>query len=97
MQVFEHFLAGSTLTEVYAAVGAVANRCAAGGCIQVFEALSACHLIRLVCRWLDLLDTQGTDVTDEELLSYITESSMMSKTMDEYEGEILWEADLLQN
>ena len=43
--------------------------------------------MRLVCRWLDLLDTQGTDVTDEELLSYITESSMMSKTMDEYEGE----------
>ena len=27
------------------------------------------------------------DVTDEELLSYITESSMMSKTMEEYDGE----------
>ncbi|CAL8464190.1 g3725 [Coccomyxa elongata] len=37
-------------------------------------------------RWLDLLDTQGTDVTDEELLEYISESSTMSKAMDEYEG-----------
>ena len=26
------------------------------------------------------------DVTDEELLSYISESSMMSKTMEEYDG-----------
>lgn len=25
-------------------------------------------------------------MTDEELLSYISESSMMSKAMDEYEG-----------
>ena len=30
---------------------------------------------------------QGTDVTDEELLEYISESSTMSKAMDEYEGE----------
>ena len=29
---------------------------------------------------------QGTDVTDEELLEYISESSTMSKAMDEYEG-----------
>ena len=26
------------------------------------------------------------DVTDEELLSYISESSMMSKSMEEYDG-----------
>ncbi len=32
---------------------------------------------------------QGTDVTDEELLEYISESSTMSKAMDEYEGELL--------
>ena len=30
---------------------------------------------------------QGTDVTDEELLEYISESSTMSKAMDEYDGE----------
>ena len=29
---------------------------------------------------------QGTDVTDEELLEYISESSTMSKAMDEYDG-----------
>ena len=29
---------------------------------------------------------QGVDVTDEELLGYISESSMMSKAMDAYEG-----------
>ena len=39
-----------------------------------------------LCRWLDLLDTQGVDVTDEELLSYISESAVMSKAMDEYDG-----------
>jgi hypothetical protein len=29
---------------------------------------------------------QGTDVTDEELLEYISESSTMSKAMDDYDG-----------
>jgi hypothetical protein len=33
---------------------------------------------------------QGTDVTDEELLEYISESSTMSKAMDEYEGALLF-------
>ncbi|KAK9830879.1 hypothetical protein WJX81_001263 [Elliptochloris bilobata] len=61
-EVFEHFLAGDTLEECYAAVAAVANR------------------------WLDLLDTQGVDVTDSELMEYISESSMMSKALAEYEG-----------
>ena len=44
------------------------------------------HPKPLLARWLDLLDTRGVDVTDEELLSYISESSMMSKTMEEYDG-----------
>eukprot|EP00884_Botryococcus_braunii_P021811 jgi/Botrbrau1/8313/Bobra.0081s0002.1 len=61
-EVFEQFLAGSTLEECYAAVASVANR------------------------WLDMLDTQGMDLTDEELLSYISESSTMSKSLEEYEG-----------
>ena len=30
---------------------------------------------------------QGMDVTDEELLEYISESSTMSKAMDDYDGE----------
>ncbi len=32
------------------------------------------------------MGTQGVDLTDEELLSYISESSTMSKSVDEYEG-----------
>lgn len=35
-------------------------------------------------RWLDMLDNQGADLSDEELLEYISESSMMSKSMEEY-------------
>ena len=29
---------------------------------------------------------QGVDVTDEELMTYISESSTMSKALEEYEG-----------
>ncbi|KAK9798895.1 hypothetical protein WJX73_003389 [Symbiochloris irregularis] len=52
------------------------------------ESLKECYdaVGAVANRWLDLLDTQGVDVTDEELLDYISESSMMSKAMDEYEG-----------
>ncbi|CAI9105576.1 OLC1v1004524C1 [Oldenlandia corymbosa var. corymbosa] len=35
-------------------------------------------------RWLDLLDNQGKDVADSELLDYISESSTMSKSLAEY-------------
>ncbi|XP_058761674.1 DNA polymerase epsilon catalytic subunit A-like isoform X2 [Vicia villosa] len=35
-------------------------------------------------RWLDLLDTQGKDIADSELLDYISESSTMSKSLAEY-------------
>lgn len=31
---------------------------------------------------------QGVDLTDEELLSYISESSTMSKSIEEYEGAV---------
>lgn len=30
---------------------------------------------------------QGIDVTDEELMTYISESSTMSKSLEEYEGK----------
>ncbi|GFR41060.1 hypothetical protein Agub_g1687, partial [Astrephomene gubernaculifera] len=37
-------------------------------------------------RWLDLLDTRGVDLEDEELLGYISEATTMSKALAEYEG-----------
>ncbi|XAR60114.1 DNA-directed DNA polymerase [Bertholletia excelsa] len=35
-------------------------------------------------RWLDLLDSQGKDIADWELLDYISESSTMSKSLADY-------------
>ncbi|KAF3455292.1 hypothetical protein FNV43_RR05740 [Rhamnella rubrinervis] len=35
-------------------------------------------------RWLDLLDNQGSDIADSELLDYISESSTMSKSLADY-------------
>ncbi|KAE8646908.1 DNA polymerase epsilon catalytic subunit A isoform X1 [Cucumis sativus] len=35
-------------------------------------------------RWLDLLDNQGKDIADSELLDYISESSTMSKSLVDY-------------
>jgi len=61
-ELFDQFLKGSTLTECYDAVGAVANR------------------------WLDMLDTRGRDLTDEELLEHISEACVMSKSLEEYDG-----------
>ncbi|KDD76144.1 B-family DNA polymerase, partial [Helicosporidium sp. ATCC 50920] len=37
-------------------------------------------------QWLDLLDTRGVDVTDAELVDLISETCVMSKTLEEYEG-----------
>ncbi|GAY59808.1 hypothetical protein CUMW_197330 [Citrus unshiu] len=35
-------------------------------------------------RWLDLLDNQGKDIADSELIDYISESSTMSKSLADY-------------
>lgn len=35
-------------------------------------------------RWLDMLENQGIDVADSELLEYISESSTMSKSLEDY-------------
>ncbi|EFJ15355.1 hypothetical protein SELMODRAFT_445541 [Selaginella moellendorffii] len=35
-------------------------------------------------RWLDMLENQGADVADSELLDYISESSTMSKSLADY-------------
>jgi hypothetical protein len=50
--------------------------------------LEECYtaVARVADRWLDMLDTQGEDLTDEELLEYISESTVMSKTVEEYDG-----------
>jgi DNA polymerase epsilon subunit 1 len=61
-QVFEHFLSGSSLQEVYDAVGAIGNQ------------------------WLDVLDTKGIDMDDDELLHLISEKKTISKTVEDYEG-----------
>ena len=37
-------------------------------------------------RWLDMLDTKGVDLTDEELIEHISEATTMSKSLEEYEG-----------
>jgi len=37
-------------------------------------------------RWMDMLDTKGADLTDQELIEHISESSVMSKGLDEYDG-----------
>ncbi|KAK7250794.1 hypothetical protein RIF29_33473 [Crotalaria pallida] len=37
--------------------------------------------------WLDLLDNQGKDIADSELLDYISESSTMSKSLVDYGGQ----------
>ena len=35
-------------------------------------------------RWLDLLDSQGADLLEEEVLEYIADSTTMSKSLEEY-------------
>ena len=35
-------------------------------------------------RWLDVLDTKGVDLTEDELLELIADSTTMSKTIEEY-------------
>lgn len=48
--------------------------------------LEECYLAvaSVANRWLDLLDSQGIDVSDRELLGYISESSTMSKSLLDY-------------
>lgn len=61
---------------------------------QVFEqflkgdSLKECYdaVGSIANRWLDLLQTRGIDVMDEELIELISESSTMSKSVDDYAG-----------
>ena len=35
-------------------------------------------------KWLDMLETKGRDLTDEDLVEYISEATTMSKSLEEY-------------
>ncbi|TYZ50827.1 hypothetical protein PybrP1_003159 [[Pythium] brassicae (nom. inval.)] len=62
---------------------------------QVFECfldganLEECYASVAQCanRWLDVIDTKGKAMDDEELMALITENKSMSGKLDEYEGQ----------
>ncbi|OWZ18951.1 DNA polymerase epsilon catalytic subunit [Phytophthora megakarya] len=62
---------------------------------QVFEcfldgnSLEECYASVAKCanRWLDVIDTRGKSMDDEELMALITENKSMSGKLDEYEGQ----------
>jgi DNA polymerase epsilon subunit 1 len=41
---------------------------------------------KIANQWLDVLDTQGATMDDDELMELISEKKTISKTLDEYEG-----------
>lgn len=61
---------------------------------QVFEdgafldgsSLDECYesVARVADRWLDVLDSQGADMEDEDLLELVSEQKSMSKSLEEY-------------
>jgi len=52
------------------------------------DSLAGCYasVAAVADRWLDLLDSRGAGVDDDELMSYISESCTMSKALEEYDG-----------
>eukprot|EP00897_Mesotaenium_endlicherianum_P006205 jgi/Mesen1/5612/ME000282S04761 len=48
---------------------------------QCYDAVAA-----VANRWLDMLENRGIDLVDSELLEYISESSTMSKAIEDYGG-----------
>lgn len=62
---------------------------------QVFEcfldgdSLESCYASVAKCanRWLDVIDTRGKAMDDEELLALLTENKSMSGRLDEYAGQ----------
>lgn len=62
---------------------------------QVFEcfldgsSLDECYASVAKCanRWLDVIDTKGKAMEDDELMELITENKSMSGRLDEYEGQ----------
>ena len=52
------------------------------------DTLEGCYaaVAGIANRWLDMLETRGSDLADEELLEYISESTNMSKSVEESGG-----------
>ncbi|KAL2635827.1 hypothetical protein R1flu_007306 [Riccia fluitans] len=50
------------------------------------DTLEECYaaVSEIANRWLDMLENQGVDLADSELLDYISESSTMSKSLEDY-------------
>lgn len=53
------------------------------------DTLSNCYsaVANVANRWLDILDTKGSLLEDEDLIELICENRSMSKTLKEYEGQ----------
>ncbi|EDO19087.1 hypothetical protein Kpol_2000p54 [Vanderwaltozyma polyspora DSM 70294] len=63
-----------------------------GDIFKVFldgDSLESCYkaVADVANRWLDVLDTKGTMLEDEDLIELICENRSMSKTLKEYEGQ----------
>ncbi|KAK5774182.1 hypothetical protein RI543_004469 [Arxiozyma heterogenica] len=53
------------------------------------DSLESCYaaVANVANRWLDVLDTKGAMLEDEDLIELICENRSMSKTLQEYEGQ----------
>lgn len=58
-------------------------------CFLDGESLEECYASVAKCanRWLDVIDTKGKAMDDEELMELITENKSMSGKLEEYEGQ----------
>lgn len=94
-EVFDKFLHGSTLEECYSAVASVANRWL--DLLDVSDLYNELYSYSLkpqqanqlmlsinTYKNIFLLQNQGIDIADSELLDFISESSTMSKSLVDY-------------
>lgn len=86
-QVFERFLDGTSLPECYGAVAAVANYWC-----EVPAVTAAWHTTCISpsprpphpTRRLNILDTQGEDLADDELIELLSENRSLTRTVEDY-------------
>ena len=91
-EVFDHFLKGSSLPTCYAAVASVANRWLDLIDTRGIDQARSCPALTcpplsllVVCdAGLSLSALSGSGMQDSELIEYFSESSMMSKSLEEY-------------
>ncbi|KAL1527844.1 hypothetical protein AB1Y20_009223 [Prymnesium parvum] len=57
-----------------------------GGCFLKGSSLAECYdaVAQVANKWLDVLDTRGEDLEDEELLELVSEQKSMSRSLEEY-------------